>query len=62
MSLLLKYYAECCFDECRDYLNVRLSVVKLNVAIPNVVLLNVDKLSVVAPYHCTKPLSTLSFI
>ncbi len=45
---------ECRFAECRDYLNVMLSVVMLNVIILsvitlNVIMLNVVVLSVVAP-------------
>ncbi len=39
----------CHFDECRDYLNVMLSVIMLNVGMLSVVRLNVVMLSVVAP-------------
>jgi len=39
-------YAECCYAECRDYLNVILSVVILNVIMLSVVRLNVIMLSV----------------
>jgi hypothetical protein len=47
--------AECCYAECRDYLNVMLSVVmlivvRLNVVMLSVVRLNVVMLSVVAPH------------
>jgi hypothetical protein len=41
----IKYrYGECHYAECRDYLNVMLSVVR-----PNVVMLSVVTLSVLAP-------------
>ncbi len=42
------HYAECCYAECHDYLNVMLSVI-----MPNVIRLNVIMLNVVAPvnYH-----------
>jgi hypothetical protein len=39
-------YAECCYAECRDYLNVMLRVVR-----PCVIMLNVVMLSVVAPLN-----------
>ena len=32
--------AECCYDECRDYLNVMLSVIMLNVIMPSGIRLN----------------------
>ncbi len=44
MSRLLKYYAECRYAECRDYLNVMLSVVRLNVVMLSVVAPLEDKL------------------
>ncbi len=44
MKLSRGYYAE-----CRDYLNVMLSVVMLNVIMLSVIMLNVVLLSVVAP-------------
>ncbi len=31
------HYAECLYDECRDYLNVMVSVIMLNVVILSVV-------------------------
>ncbi len=40
---------ECHYAECRDYLNVMRSVVRLNVIMLSVVRLNVVMLSVVAP-------------
>ncbi len=40
---------ECYYAECRDYLNVMLSAVMLNVIMLSVVRLNVVMLSVVAP-------------
>jgi hypothetical protein len=42
---------ECHFAECRDYLNVMLSVIILNVIVLSVIRLKVVMLSVVAP-HC----------
>ncbi len=52
---------ECHYAECRDYLNVMLSVVMLNVVMLwfvwlNVVILSGVRLSVVAPLH---PSSTM---
>jgi len=41
---------ECHYPECRDYLNVILSVVMLNVIMLSVDRLNVVMLSVVAPF------------
>ncbi len=38
---------ECHYAECRDYLNVMLNVVMLNVVMLNVVMLNIVMLSVV---------------
>ncbi len=43
------HYAECCYAECRDYLNVMLSVILLNVVMPSVVRLKVVMPSIVAP-------------
>jgi hypothetical protein len=41
------HYAKCCrYAECRDYLNVMLSVVMLIVVMLNIVMLNVIMLSV----------------
>ncbi len=40
---------ECHYAECRDYLNVMLSVIRLKVVMLSVVRLNVVMLSVVAP-------------
>ncbi len=40
---------ECHYAECRDYLNVMLSVILLNVVMLSVVRLNVILLSVVGP-------------
>ncbi len=39
--------AECLFADCRDYLNVMPSVVRLNVVMLSVVMLNVIMLNVV---------------
>ncbi len=47
--MLSVIYAECHYAECRDYLNVMLSVVMPSVVMPSVVMLNVVMLSVVAP-------------
>jgi hypothetical protein len=43
------HYAECCYTEYRDYLNVMLSAITLNVIMLAVVRLNDVMLSVVAP-------------
>ncbi len=40
---------ECHYAECRDYLNVMLSVIKLNVVMLSVIKLNIVMLNVVAP-------------
>jgi hypothetical protein len=45
------HYAECCYAEYHDYLNVMLSVLTLNVFVLSFVRLNVVMLSVVAPFH-----------
>ncbi len=42
-------FTECHYVECRNYLNVMLSVIMLNVIMLSVVRLNVVMLSVVAP-------------
>jgi len=54
--------SECHYAECRDYLNVMLSVVRLNVIMLIVVRLNVIMLSVVAPkkWFLTMKNATLS--
>ncbi len=44
-------YAEYRYAECRDYLNVILSVIMLNVIILSVVTLNVIMLRVVGPFQ-----------
>jgi hypothetical protein len=41
------HYAECLYADCHDYLNVMLSVVRLNVVMLSVVMLNVIMLSVI---------------
>ncbi len=41
------HYAECLYDDCRDYLNVMLSFIMLNVVMLNVVMLNVVMMSVI---------------
>ena len=41
------HYAECLYADCRDYLNVMLSVVRLNVVMMSVVMLSVVRLNVV---------------
>ncbi len=43
------HYAGCCFADCSDYLNVMMSVVRLNVMILNAIMQSVSMLSVAAP-------------
>jgi hypothetical protein len=60
-SIMRVPYAECRYLECRDYLNVKLSVSMLNInllsVMPNVVMLSVmepsenDILKVMWPYY-----------
>jgi hypothetical protein len=43
------YYAESRYAECRNYLNVMLSVIMLNVPMLSVIVLNIVMLSVMTP-------------
>ncbi len=48
LSIDIQHYSmECHYAECRDYLNVMLSVVMLNVILLNVIMLNDVMLNVV---------------
>ncbi len=48
LSIDIQHYSmECHYAECRDYLNVKLSIVMLNVIMLNVVMLNDVMLNVV---------------
>ncbi len=50
LSIEIQHYSmKCHYAECRDYLNVVLCIVMLNVVMLSVVRLNVVMLSVVAP-------------
>jgi hypothetical protein len=40
------HYAGCCFADCSDYLNVMMSVVRLNVMILDAIMQSVSMLSV----------------